>query len=110
MELDDFEISAVESALLGDFAGYVGLAGARRAVEDNLAFFLQVLDDFLEVVGLPEEVLGEGGYVGFRTRGRWAGYEILGSAGLLEVAGLVQLRLYRSAFAKRATERQAGVQ
>ena len=47
MKLDDFEIAAVKLALLAYFAGYVGLAGTRWPVEDDLAFFLQVFDDFV---------------------------------------------------------------
>ena len=47
VKLDDFKVAAVKLALLGDFASNVGLTGARRPVEDDLAFFLQVVDDFL---------------------------------------------------------------
>ena len=47
VELYDLKVPAVAYALLGDGAGHVGLARARRPVENHLPLFLQVVNDLL---------------------------------------------------------------
>ena len=60
VELDDLEVAAVLSTVLGDALGDVGLAGAGRALEDRLPLVLQAGDDLLQMFGVPEEALGQG--------------------------------------------------
>ena len=70
VELHDLVAAAVLLTPLGDALGHIGLAGARRPLKDRLSLILQPVNDLLQLAWLPQKLLGQRLYIGWRPRGR----------------------------------------